>query len=124
MANYKDALFKIETHKIYEEGSKEYNIKSNLATKCLSKFQNVSLDVPLYVSYLLLYEVNGLVKVDWNKFLTIDATPVNTEALSKAAKETIISIEQYNPDATKRICKDLRFHRFQDTKKVSDTQQE
>ena len=106
--NYKNALFKIEIHDSYKEGSEEYNIKSKLALKCVNKFKNFSKDIPTYISYLLLYEVNGFVKVDWNKFLTIDATSDNAKkALTEAATETILSIEDYNPNSTRKVCRDV-----------------
>ena len=95
-------IFKIQDHELYQEKSKTYKIKESLANECLSKFDKSS-ELCAYIGRLFLYEVNGLLKVDWEKFLSIKATPDNIRIIRDAAKQTLKDTEYYNPVFTKRL---------------------
>ena len=95
-------IFEIKDHDLYEENSETYKDKEELANKCLDKF-NKSSELCAYIGRLFLYEVNGLLKVDWEKFLSINPTSKNISIIRNAAQKILKDTEELNPTFTKRL---------------------
>lgn len=100
MGNLLENVIKIQAGDIIPEGSKEYKRIKEDSEKVRAKF-DISKDLRRNISYLHLYQLNGLCSIDWNAWLSLNKN--QTKQINEDAKVYIKTIRELNPEIVSMI---------------------